>query len=186
MLLVGLSLACAWLPGGGNLSSNGTTLIGPIRQTGSAPDYQIVLTTRDKREWELTGPLIDELQNLIGLKLTVYGSPERKKHDLPCLSVSNYIIEDAGGGTKPEIGHLAVEEGFLYLLPQFAPDKIKISAASHNDEIYLTLKKLIGAKVWVVGYQGSQGDSLRIYRYGIIKKRGENRAKSSPPSGDEE
>ncbi|RME46342.1 MAG: hypothetical protein D6795_15520 [Deltaproteobacteria bacterium] len=144
-------------PAGALESWNGT-----IREVGSEPARTILLMEpKTKEEWALEGPLLPELRRIVGMRVTLWGKRLEKGPLYPRIEVDRYEIEDVGGANKPEVGWVRKEKGQLLLARENKPP-IRLSGEAHDE-----LLTMIGAKIWVIGYQ--QSGSLRVYRFGLLR-----------------
>ena len=149
-------------------------ITGKIILTGNEPFTKIVLrqTEKSKRTFVLTGPLLNELENLQGatvqLKGTITGIEPLTQAQL--LEVKEYQLKFIGEGEnqkKPWVGFLEIKEKQIYL------KTLKGNFYSLEGPTIPELKKFPGAKVWLTGSLKKRwvfGKSTIIPdAYGIIK-----------------
>jgi hypothetical protein len=141
-------------------SSDSLTLAGILSRVGADPVTQLVVQKEGEEPVGLVGPLVPELQELLGLEIRVTGMRAGPAPPAPSsLEVRSYELIALNGvpaytGTVERSGnelHL-VKDGRRWIL------------LSPPDELHAA----VGAKAWVVGEV--TGDTLRVASYGIIRR----------------
>ena len=146
---------------------------GSIGLVGTAPNIRVsFIDDSDNRTYLLTGEWTDELKTLGGVKLALRVIPvssvanQMDPSHLPELQVLEYEIVDVGGGVKPYVGFLHMDNDKLVLHVANFGVPIVIRAPA---KVAATLKNLVGSKLWMTGNLSS-GPVLRVTRMNVIKK----------------
>lgn len=121
------------------------------------------LTDEDGKRWLIVGDLRDEVLQLDGHRLKVWGKTGDPKLLTPTLEATRYEIVDSGGGRKPLVGVLRqVPSKQGYLLERSEGNlQIKASAALSKK-----LGERTGCKIWIVG--DLEGTTLKAFKFGWI------------------
>jgi hypothetical protein len=104
--------------------------------------------------------LRDELANLVGLELRVWGRPVENQPAPPerAVEVTGYEIVSVAG-ERPLVGILEQRADGIWLV---GVEARRLEAVPRG------LAEHVGAKVWVVGTVGEAG--LMVASYGVIKR----------------
>jgi hypothetical protein len=162
LILSGLS-GCGGKYGNENNSIVAVEVSGTLSLRGSQPYPILLLETGDGGEYLLRSPdKLDELKNLKGMRVILTGTtPKHSSVTIPVLSVENYSLLPLPGGEEPLVGTLAVADERCVLRIE------KETLLMITGEFERVLSGFPGAKVWVIGERGTDGE-LRVTGYGII------------------
>jgi len=102
---------------------------------------------------------MDEIKNLIGAEIRVWGPPVDNRPPPPqrAVDVSGYEIVSIGG-VAPIVGTLVEEDGAFFLL---SGAKVGLGSIPEGFEAH------VGAKIWVVGPQ--HDGALSVQSFGVIR-----------------
>jgi len=145
----------------------GGKLTGKVRLVGSGPSRSAALEVSPREAYDLRGPLAAELARVPGARIAAEGavSGEGKRRT---LEVSGYEILDVGGGIKPFVGTIRVDEGFVYLdVTSCQCTRVLTGKASNK------FADQTGAKVWVSGIE-KENNVLEVLRSGILSEPGDD------------
>ncbi len=138
-----------------------SSAVGIVRSVGAMPLEQLVLQSGG-RSLAITGPLKDEVAQLEGAEVRVWGRPVANQPPTPprALDVSGYEVVAVGGAT-PVVGILMSRDETMYLVT--GADTLQLAVVPGM------LRTKEGAKVWLVGSR--DGNAFRVGSYGIIRER---------------
>lgn len=120
------------------------------------------LTDQEGKRWLIAGALRAEVLRLGGHSLRVWGVVGKKKLMTPTLMVSRYEILESGGGRKPLVGKVVIEDKKTCKL---ARPEGNLSIKGKKSFIR-RLARRAGCKVWIVG--DLEGTILKANTFGWI------------------
>lgn len=132
---------------------------GTVHVVRGMPEPSVRLHS-DSDKWELSGPLAGELGQLQSATVKVRGAPKNGR-----LRAKAYKILDVGGGIRPLVGHVAVQEGHL-VVERDGADPLRLQVTPRGSR---RLRGLAGAKIWVYGNRDTDSAPLKVMRYGVLK-----------------
>lgn len=145
-------------PGDGAPATAADTVVGTVRQVGSAPFSRTVVEGTDTVTVE--GPGEPEVARLTGARVRVTGRLSTGEYPGPTLDVTDYTVLSVDG-ERPEVGVLRSDDEGLYL-ERGGERPLRLRAVTSG------LRERVGAKVWVV-----TAEDGAVRRYGILRPPGE-------------
>lgn len=133
-------------------------LRGTVRVTGSEPAVMVVLSRAGQGDLVLTGEWRAELRELDGAEVTVDGRRQGES-TMAGFEVTAYRIESISG-QRPVVGVLVEREGRTWIEGEEA---VPLAVVPEG------LRRVMGAKVWVVG-RLTDG-TLQPTSYGVLRAR---------------
>jgi hypothetical protein len=139
-----------------------TVASGTVRELGALPLPQLVVQGSDASSAPVAvrGPAADEIRNLIGAEVRVWGRPTDNQPPTPprAIEVTGYDVISIGGET-PIVGTLELHDATFFLR---SADSVALAAVPGP------FAELVGAKIWVVG--PLRGSALTVQAYGVIRQ----------------
>jgi hypothetical protein len=112
---------------------------------------------------DVAGALRDEVARLHGVTVALIGTRSGDS-----FAAERYEIVDIGGGRKPLVGILRMEDGRLALVGE---ETVLLWGARRTRD---SLAKRVGAKVWVHGSKINDRE-LKVLRYGVLVEEAEKK-----------
>lgn len=140
--------------------SGDTTVTGVVRAVGAVPLTQTVVQT-GSGDVALVGPLKDELAQVLGAEVRVWGKPVANAPPAPsrAVEVSAYEVVQLNG-QRPVVGRL-VEREDSHFIEVSRTEIVRLAALPRE------LTTLVGRRVWVFGERGPNG--LRVQVFGEVR-----------------
>ena len=132
-------------------------LTGQVLVTGTAQMQFVTLQIDGGGSVNLSGELLPELRRLSGAMLSVQGS-RTAATPLEGFAATAYEVTSIDG-ERPSVGILQERDGEFTIA---GAETVRLNAITD------ALRRLVGAKVWVVGRE--TGSGLQVQSYGVIRE----------------